>query len=322
MNSKQKLLGRLKAQEAILLLFTILVYFTFSLISENFGSKSNFMSLLQQVSVNGMCVVGVGIVVILGGIDLSAGALLALCGAMGGLAVKAGVPVWLSIMLGVAIGAVCGAINAFLVTRLQIPPIIATLATSYFFRGVSVWLTGGSWVADLPKNFTVYGTGRLLGIPNLTWMFAAILIIASLMMKYSNIGRKIYAVGSNSIAADNAGINSTLVQCFGYILCGAIIGFAGVMYIAQMGALNVTTTGLTLGNQLLAAALAGGIAITGGKGTLPGAAIGIFTIGIMKNGLVLSRADENWIDAITGLIILIALVLNVLNTQKRKGGIG
>ena len=321
MINKSKIGSLLVKQEVILTLFTILVYITFSLISSNFATRSNFLSLLQQISINGMCVVGMGLVVILGGIDLSVGAVLSLCGAVGGMAILAGHSVVVALLLSVGIGIVCGAFNAVLVTILQLPPIIATLASSYLFRGVSVWITKGSWITALPREFTIYGTGRVLDIPNIFWMFIFILIAASLMMRYTNIGRKIYAVGTNNTAADNAGIKTGRVKFFGYVLCSAVIGFAGLMYVAQMGALNVTNTALTLGNQLLAAALAGGIAIAGGKGVLPGAAIGIFMIGTIKNGLILSKANEFWLDAITGVIILIALVLNVLNSKTRKGGI-
>lgn len=308
----------LKRQETIIAGFTILVFVVFSLISDNFATNSNFQLILQQVAINGICVVGVGIVVILGGIDLSAGAVLTLAGAIGGMMIKAGCNVALAVFGSVLAGAACGSINALLITKLRLPPIITTLATNYLFRGAAIMLTGGSWVNNFPREFTQYGTGRIFGTSNVFWLFLLILAAVSYMMKYLNIGRKIYAVGTNNDAAEKSGISITRVKFFGYVLCGAIIGFAGIMYAAQIGAISSTSTGLTLGTQVLAAALAGGISITGGRGTLFGASIGILMIGMIKNGLILTKVSESWIDAVTGGIILLALALNVLNSREKR----
>ncbi len=308
----------LKRQETIISVFTLLVFFAFCMLSQNFGTDSNFQLILQQVAVNGICVVGVGVVVILGGIDLSAGAVLALSGVVGGMFIKQGMPVLVAILASIGIGMLCGAFNALLITQLSLPPIITTLATNYLFRGVAIIITGGSWVNNFPREFTKYGTGRIFGTSNVFWMFLIILAIVSYMMKYMNIGRKIYAVGTNNDAADKSGISCTKVKFFGYTLCGGIIGFAGIMYAAQIGAVASTSTGLTLGTQVLAAALAGGISIAGGRGTLFGASVGILMIGIIKNGLILTKVSEFWIDAITGAIILLALALNVLNSREKR----
>lgn len=316
--NKSMVIKVLKRQETILSVFTMLVFFTFALLSQNFGTNANFQLILQQVANNGICVVGVGIVVILGGIDLSAGAVLALSGAFGGMLVKAGWNFFFAMCASILIGALCGAVNAFLITKLSLPPIITTLATNYLFRGAAIVMTGGSWVNNFPKEFTKYGTGRLFGTSNVFWMFVAILIAVSYMMSYLNIGRKIYAVGTNSDAAEKSGINPVRVKFFGYTLCGALIGFAGIMYAAQIGAVASTSTGLMLGTQVLAAALAGGISIAGGRGTLFGASVGILMIGIIKNGLILSKVSESWIDAITGAIILLALALNVMNSHEKR----
>ena len=307
-----------KRQETIISIFTVLVFLTFTMLSQNFSTNSNFQLILQQVAVNGICTVGVGIVVLLGGIDLSAGAVLALSGAFGGMLVKAGAGFLPAMLASVAIGALCGMVNALLITRLSLPPIITTIATNYLFRGAAILMTGGSWVNNFPREFTRFGTGRFLGTSNVFWLFLIILAAVSYMMHSLNIGRKIYAVGTNSDAAEKSGINSNRVKLFGYTLCGAIIGFAGIMYAAQIGAVASTSTGLTLGTQVLAAALAGGISIAGGRGTLFGASVGIVMIGVIKNGLILTKVSEFWVDAITGGIILLALALNVLNSREKR----
>ena len=164
-------------------------------------------------------------------------------------------------------------INALIITKCRVPAIVTTIATNYLFRGLIVVITGGYWVNQFPKAFTRIGAGRLFGISNLFWMAMLLLIVMTVFMKYFNTGRKIYAVGTNPQGADLSGISSDRIQLIGYTICGALIGFAGVMYAS-----------------------------------------------IINNGLIQIKVSEYWVDAITGAIILIALVLNVLNArEKRKG---
>lgn len=306
-------------QETAIALFTLAVFAFFSIVSpDNFFTNSNFQLILQQVGINSICVLGIGLVVILGGIDLSVGAVLTLAGAVGGMLVLAGWPVWLCMLVSVVVGMGCGAFNALLITRLQLPPIITTLATNYLFRGAAIVLTGGSWVNHFPLEFTRYGTGRVLGTSNVFWMFLILLGVMSYVMNNLSIGRKIYAVGTSNDAAEKTGISGVAVKYFGYTVCGGLVGFAGIMYGAQVGAISTTSTGLIMGPQLLAAALAGGISIAGGRGTLLGASIGVLMIGIIRNGLILAKASEFWVEAITGAVILLALALNVVSAREKR----
>lgn len=316
---KAKILKIVKRQEFIVAAFSLLVFIFFSLFSDNFYTPTNLRLILQQYAVNGICVLGISIVIILNGIDLSAGAILAMAGAVSGTMVKSGVPVILCILAGVALGMLFSFINALIITKCRVPAIVTTIATNYLFRGLIVVITGGYWVNQFPKAFTRIGAGRLFGISNLFWMAMLLLIVMTVFMKYFNTGRKIYAVGTNPQGADLSGISSDRIQLIGYTICGALIGFAGVMYASSYGAINPSSTGTTLGTTVLAAALAGGVNF-GGKGTLLGGAIGMLMITITNNGLIQIKVSEYWVDAITGAIILIALVLNVLNArEKRKG---
>ena len=316
---KAKILKIVKRQEFIVAAFSLLVFIFFSLFSDNFYTPTNLRLILQQYAVNGICVLGISIVIILNGIDLSAGAILAMAGAVSGTMVKSGVPVILCILAGVALGMLFSFINALIITKCRVPAIVTTIATNYLFRGLIVVITGGYWVNEFPKAFTRIGAGRLFGISNVFWMAVLPLIVMTVFMKYFNTGRKIYAVGTNPQGADLSGISSDRIQLIGYTICGALIGFAGVMYASSYGAINPSSTGTTLGTTVLAAALAGGVNF-GGKGTLLGGAIGMLMITIINNGLIQIKVSEYWVDAITGAIILIALVLNVLNArEKRKG---
>lgn len=308
-----------KRQETIVAAFSLIVFIFFSVFSDNFFTPTNLKLILQQYAVNGICVLGISIVVILGGIDLSAGAVLAMAGSVAGTLVKAGSPVVVCVLAGIGAGMVCSLINAIIITKCRVPAIITTTASNYMFRGLIVVVTGGYWVNQFPREFTEIGTGRILGISNIFWMAMILLLIMSVFMKYFNTGRKIYAVGTNPQGADLSGISSDKIQIIGYMICGALIGFAGVMYAASYGAINPSSTGLTVGTTILAAALAGGVNF-GGKGTLLGGAIGMMMITIINNGLIQVKVSEYWVDAITGAIILIALILNVLNVgEKRRG---
>lgn len=309
----------LKRQEVIVAIFTVLLFIFFSVFSDNFLTAKNVKLIFSQYSINGICVLGVAIVVILGGIDLSAGSILAVAGFCGGALINTGAPAILAILVAVIMGTVCGCVNALVITKLGVPAIITTIATNYLFRGLLVIVTGGFWVNQFPKSFTTIATGRFLGMNNTFWMAMLLLLLVSFMMYNLNIGRKIYAVGTNLEGADRCGIHTDRVLIFGYSLCGALIGFAGSMYAAQYGAVNPAVVGTNLGTTVLAAALAGGVNF-GGRGTLAGGAIGMMLITVINNGLIQIKVSEYWIDAITGAIILLALLLNILNvgTVRRE----
>lgn len=309
----------LKRQEVIVAIFTVLLFIFFSVFSDNFLTAKNVKLIFSQYSINGICVLGVAIVVILGGIDLSAGSILAVAGFCGGALINTGAPAILAILVAVIMGTVCGCVNALVITKLGVPAIITTIATNYLFRGLLVIVTGGFWVNQFPKSFTTIATGRFLGMNNTFWMAMLLLFLVSFMTHNLNIGRKIYAVGTNPEGADRCGIHTDRVLIFGYSLCGALIGFAGSMYAAQYGAVNPAVVGTNLGTTVLAAALAGGVNF-GGRGTLAGGAIGMMLITVINNGLIQIKVSEYWIDAITGAIILLALLLNILNvgTVRRE----
>ena len=232
---KAKILKIVKRQEFIVAAFSLLVFIFFSLFSDNFYTPTNLRLILQQYAVNGICVLGISIVIILNGIDLSAGAILAMAGAVSGTMVKSGVPVILCILAGVALGMLFSFINALIITKCRVPAIVTTIATNYLFRGLIVVITGGYWVNQFPKAFTRIGAGRLFGISNLFWMAMLLLIVMTVFMKYFNTGRKIYAVGTNPQGADLSGISSDRIQLIGYTICGALSALPGSCMHPPMG---------------------------------------------------------------------------------------
>lgn len=311
----------LESQEFMILSFIVIISIAFTLISDNFSDPGNIQLILSQVAINGICTIGVSMVIFLGGIDLSSGSILALCAACSGMIINTGMPLILTLLCSILIGMGCGLLNGFLIARLRIPPIIATLASMNVIRGLAITVTGGDWITGFPKSFNVIGQGRILGIPIPFIIFIAVATLAYLLFRYVNIGRKIYAVGGNILAAELAGLNAIRVKLFAYVLCGAVIGLAGTVYASMVGTISASTTGSSLGFQILAAALIGGLSINGGKGTVLGSFLGVILLGVMKNGLILSKVSEYWIDAVTGIIILIALAINaiqIIRCQRRS----
>lgn len=308
----------LESQEFMILVFIVIVSTVFGVVSDNFCVLSNIQLILSQVAINGICAIGVSMVIFLGGIDLSSGSILALCAACSGMITNAGMPLIITLICSILIGMGCGVLNGFLVARLRIPPIIATLASMNVIRGLAIIVTGGEWITGFPKSFNVIGQGRIFGIPIPFIIFIAVTVVAFLLFRYVNIGRKVYAVGGNISAAELAGLNVVKVKLFAYVLCGAVIGLAGTVYASMVGTISASTTGSSLGFQILAAALIGGLSINGGKGTVLGSFFGVVLLGVIKNGLILSKVSEYWIDAVTGIVILIALTINAIQIIKNQ----
>ena len=315
MKKKNKIL---ESQEFMILIFIIVVSIVFAVISDNFSSPSNIQLIFSQVAINGICTIGVSMVVFLGGIDLSSGSIQSLCAACSGMIVNIGMPLVVTILCSVLIGMSCGLLNGFLVARLRIPPIIATLASMNIIRGLAIIVTGGDWITGFPESFNGIGQGRVIGLPIPFLIFLAVTVLAAILFRYVNIGRKIYAVGGNIAAAELAGLNVVRIKLFAYILCGATIGLAGTIYASMVGTISASTTGSSLGFQILAAALIGGLSINGGKGTVLGSFLGVVLLGVIKNGLILSKVSEYWIDAVTGAVILIALAINAVQIIRRQ----
>lgn len=307
-----------KKQEYLITLFVIVISIIFSMKSPQFLTKGNLQLILLQTSVNLICVIGIVMVICTGNIELSAGAILALSGAVGGMLINKGYSIPFVLVVGISIGVLCGFMNGLLVTKLGLPSIIATIATNYLIRGVVLMVTDNRWINGFPDSFTYWGTGRIGSIPIPFILFLLLAVIFSLIMRYTNLGRKIYAVGTSKDASEKLGINVDKVQIIAFVISGGLIGLGGLVYSASVGVINPPSTGLPLGTQLLAGALAGGVNINGGKGTILGASIGVIMLGLVRNGLILSRVSEFWIDAITGAIILIALALNVLDTMNSR----
>lgn len=306
------------SNEAPIMLFSVLVCAVFYAISPNFLSVDNIRLISNQIVEIGIISITMTMTVLLGGIDLSVGSLMALVAAVVGLLVSDGVSPPLACLLGILIGAVCGLFNGVLISRLKMPDIIVTLATMYIFRGIAVVVSGGSWVTNFPAGFSFYGQGNVFGIPFPVIVWIALLLAFAYVLRSTRFGRRIYAIGGNPDAARLAGMSIARTKLAVYLLSGMLAAIAGIIFASRVGSVQVSTLGVNVSFEVIAAVLLGGASIFGGVGTLLGTLFGVILLGAIKNGLILAKVSPFWIDAAVGFLIVAAILLHTLQ-RNREG---
>jgi rhamnose transport system permease protein len=213
-----------------------------------------------------------------------------------------------AMLFGVGLGLVLGMINGVIVTVLGVPAIVATLGTLSIYRGIDFVIAGGHQVtlSDLPPGYTDAATQTIFGIPLFVWIALVVVVIGGVVLRQTRFGRTIYAVGSNPDAAATAGLRSRLIVFTVFSVCGLLAGLAGVLWGIEFGSINATSaSGVSL--QVIAACVVGGVAIFGGSGSVVGAALGALFLGFISNALILLQLSQFWLEAIYGLVILIAV---------------
>lgn len=279
----------------------------------NFLTLENINNLLTNTAILSILAVGMMLVIITRGIDLSLGATLALSGMISALTVAAyqGLHPLLAMLLGTVIGAFCGSIVGLLVSKGGVLPIIASLGMMNVYRGLTYIISGGKWVSSyqMPASFKDIATGKVLGINRLIFIAIIIYIIAYYFVNYTRTGRQIYAVGSNPESAKISGINTIKIVFLVYIIMGALSGLAGVLWVSKFAsAQGDTAVGYEM--SVIAACVLGGVSMSGGSGKISGVIMGSILLGIINNALPLIKVSPFWQSAIHGLIILAAILIN------------
>ena len=309
----------LMAREVSLVGLLVLVTLGTAAINPLFLSFGSVRDLLLNVSIIALLVVGQTLVLLMKHVDLSVSSTVGLSAFLTGSLFVAypGLPVPLALLFGLGLGALLGTLNGLLVAYGKVPALVATLGTLYVFRGVTYAVVSGGQInaSNLPPSFLGFGTGSVLGVPNLVLLALAVLIGFAYYLRWYRGGREYYAVGSISEAAVLAGINVTRRTMTGFVLSGAIAGLAGVLYLARFGTVDATAgTGLEL--QVIAAAVVGGVSINGGVGTLAGAGLGALLLGVMGSALVTLRAPGFYQQAIQGALLLAAISIDMLVSRR------
>jgi len=300
--------------EAPALVFLAVLALAFSLSSDKFLSGPNLESILVSVAVLGTIALAVNQVILCGEIDISTGSMLGLCAvAAGAVAISTGGLI-LPLLTGVAVGALCGAINGLLVTLGRIPSIIVTLGMLYALRGVILLVTGGTWITGIPDSTTVVGTGTVLGVGYPVIILFVLFLVMELVSRHSTWGRNVFAVGGNRRAARFAGLPIDRTRFLAFVLVGVFVGIASIIYMGRAGSVQ-TNTGTGLELQVVAAVVIGGTSISGGRGSALAALTGAVLIGVILNGLILLGVPGTWQQAVLGALILLAVATDVLRRR-------
>lgn len=312
---KMEIVNISKFREVGLLGFIILLSVLVQIRNPSFLTLENINDMVKNTAILSILTVGMMLVIVTRGIDLSIGATLALSGMIAALAVGANPdlhPV-LAILLGTLVGTACGAVVGGLVSKGGILPIIATLGMMNVFRGLTFMVSNGKWVSahQMPASFKGIATSSILGINTLIFIAVIIYIIFYYFINHTRTGRQIYAVGSNPESAKISGINNARILWLVYTVMGALAGLAGVLWVSKFAsAQGDTAMGYEM--NVIAACVLGGVNIAGGSGKISGIILGSLLLGILNNALPLINVSPFWQSAIQGLIILIAVLFNAL----------
>jgi rhamnose transport system permease protein len=311
------LLGRVR-EAGILLALGILVLVV-AVQEPRFLKPGNIEEILLSVSILAVVAVGQTLVVLTRNVDLSVGSIVGMTAFVCADTIKSSpdTPVILIVSLGVLIGAGLGVVNGLLVTIGRVPAIVATLGTLYIFRGIDFTIAEGKQVnaADVPDAYLNIATGKVLGVPALILIAAAIVLIANYWLRRSRAGRELYAIGSNPDAARLAGVPSGKLVFGAFVVCGALCGLAGVLWGARFATVDArAASGFEL--AVIAAVVVGGVNIFGGSGTAIGAALGAILLGTIENALSILKLNPFWLQATQGAVIIAAVTIDALITRR------
>ena len=285
--------------------------------AKTFPTKTNLFNLLRQSSTNLMLACGMTMVIILGGIDLSVGSIIAMSGCFAaGAVVWGGMPEIVGLTLGVLSGLMFGLFNGAVIAWTNIPPFIVTLASMNLAKGIAYVFSGGKPIRCMTDAWKFLGAGYVLGIPTPVWTMFIVFFLCVLFLNRTRIGRHIYAVGGNSTAAKFSGISIAKVKFTVFAISGTLAGLAGVTIASRLYS-GTCTSGNAAEMDAIAAVVIGGTSMSGGSGKLGGTLIGALIIGILNNGLNLMGVNSDWQYIIKGIVILGAVYVDYLRTQKK-----
>lgn len=311
-----RLVGALRAKEALLLYVLIAVMAVITAINPVFMSSDNLLSVLKQVTIVVIVAMGQTFVIASGGIDLSVGYIMAVSSIFFAMALENGVPVVPAALIGIAASSVLGMSNGLMITRFRLPPFIVTLGMANIAKGIVLVATHG-FVIQL-KNSTVseVGMGDFAGIPIMAYFVPLAVAIAWFLMRRTVFGDHVLAIGGNETAARLSGLRVGRTKTMVYTLTGVFCGVAGILITARLNGGN-PNAGLTTDMDTIGAVIIGGTALSGGIGTVIGTLIGAVLMGVIRNGLVLMNVDLYWQTIVTGVIVIGVCALNEF--LKRRG---
>ncbi|MDR1179389.1 MAG: ABC transporter permease [Spirochaetales bacterium] len=285
-------------------------------ISPVFLSAGNFLNVLRQVSLNASLAIGMMMVILLGGIDLSVGAVVGLSGTLSVGLIDSGAGVIPAVLIAACCGIFIGFINGCIISFLNMAPFIVTMSTMNIARGLAFIYTGGLPIRSTDRVFSIIGAGKTGPIPNPVIYMMAIIIIVSILLGRSKFGLRVYALGGNREAAKFSGINVRLIEIIVYTISGFLSGFAGIVLASRMYS---GQPGVASGAELdaIAACVVGGVSMSGGLGKISGVVIGVLIVGVISNGLNLMNINSFWQSVLKGCIVLIAVYIDIVRKRRQ-----
>lgn len=293
----------------------ILLFVVLGILSPNFLTETNLSSVVRQTAVINIMALGMTMIIIAGGIDLSVGSILAFGGLMGTMALEKGSSIPVGVLIGILAGMFWGFVNGLLTTKLKINPFIVTLGTLGIVRGVTLIISNGLPVHNIPQSFSYLGEGTLAGVPFVLWILLICAVMVHIVLEHTKVGRYAFAIGSNPDAAFYAGIPVAFHTTTVYALSGMLTGLAGMIEASRLMT-GQPTAGQGYELQAIAAVVIGGGSLRGGEGTVTGTLVGAFIMGLLSNGSDLLGISPYVQQAIIGAVIILAVFLDELRKRR------
>ena len=318
-SNRESILKRVLAMEEIGVIIAVIVLCTIiGLVNSKFFSVLNLTTLAENIAYVAIVAIGMTMVMITGGLDLSVGSVMALASCMAALLMTAGVNVLLAIILGLLSAGAFGLFNALLIVKAKIPSFIVTLGSMYIARGIVQAITKGRPIYPLPDSFSPLGNLLVIGIPLCAIILVVLALIANFILKNTVYGRYLYGTGGNIEATRLSGINVELIQISVYIVVSILAGLSGLIMTSKMSSAQISL-GEGYEMKIIAAVIIGGTSMMGGIGTILGTMLGAILMGVISNGMVLMRISVFWQQIAIGCIIILAVAIDVI--RRRRAGL-
>ena len=297
-----------------------LIAVALTLMTDVFLTPANLLNVLRQASLTFLIASGLTLTILTAGLDLSVGANVGLSACLAATVMKSTGSIALGVMTGLGFGVFVGLLNGLIVTLLKLPPFIATYGMLWTLNGVTYWFMGGETIHGFSPGFRQLGSGYWLGVPVPIYVMVVFLIAGGIFTRYTTFGHEVYAIGANPEAARLSGVPVRSRLNLVYILSGAMAGLAAIVYLARLNSAEADI-GEALTLPAIAAVLIGGTSLFGGEGSLTGTLIGALTLTLVVNGMNLLNVDANWQPLVTGVIVIVAVWIDVIGRKHAEARI-
>jgi ribose transport system permease protein len=308
----------LKQRELTIFLSVLAFAALLAFSSPNFLNRANLIALLVGLSFDMIVAVGMTILMVSGGFDMSVGSTLALAGAVAGYSItKYGAPFWLGIVFGLLTGMLVGLSNGLLITKIRVNPFIATLGMMQVVRGIVFLLTAGLGIPNLPDAFNYFGQEKWFGLQIPVWIMLFLVIVGEILLRRWSFFRQSYFVGGNERSARLSGINIDIVKITNYVIVALMAAVSGLLLAGRMGTASVSA-GLGAELRVISAVVIGGASLSGGEGSIFGALLGVILLNLISNGLNLLGINVYWQNVVIGGVLIIAVAADSLSHRSKS----